>query len=81
LIEIKRHNCARILSPSRKKPYAPAAGRLAAAISAISARRRRSRDGAERSNEDSERIEAGSLHATRGKRPQNQCRERKMALP
>jgi hypothetical protein len=60
LTRIKRHNCVRILSLLRGR-YAPAAGRLAAAISTISARRRRTREGAERNGEDNDRIETGSL--------------------
>jgi hypothetical protein len=68
LTRIKRHNCVRILSLLRGR-YAPADGRLAAAISTISARRRRTREGADRSNEESERMETGSLHTSGEKSP------------
>jgi hypothetical protein len=68
LTRIKRHNCVRILSLLRRR-YAPAAGRLAAAISTISARRRRTREGAERNSEDNDRIETGSLRKSGKKSP------------
>src|SRR5450756_1951292 len=44
--------------------YAPAAGRLAAAMATISARRRPIRDGAARSNERNWRIFSGSFRAS-----------------
>jgi hypothetical protein len=43
--------------------YAPAAGKLAAAMATISARRRPIRDGATRSNERNCRIFSGSFRA------------------
>jgi hypothetical protein len=68
LTRIKRHNCVRILSLLRGR-YAPAEGRLAAAISTISARRRRTREGADRNSEDNDRIETGSLRKSGEKSP------------